>query len=598
MNNINITNFVFEKTKKRGKHHIIYYKNEDLSQWVGITWNEFSEKTRSIARALVALGVKEEDKIAICSQNTPQCLITDFANYANRAISVPMFATLSPTQIAYILNDAQIEILFVGDQKQFDNAVEAQKESPSLKKIIAFDNSVVFGECAIASRFSDLLLLGENNPDNDKIIQKRQKNASEDDLVNIIYTSGTTGNSKGVLITSGSIAETIRIHKLRIPMFKRGKSIAFLPLSHIFERLWTYLCLSTDVKVYLNAQPTEIQKVVAEVRPHYMCSVPRFWEKVSIGVNQKIDEMKPFMQALVAWAIAVGKDYNINHKRIGKKISLSLWLRYKIANGLIFNKLKKLLGIENGVMFPTAGAAMSDKQVVFFRSLGIPIYYGYGLTETNATVCCFPDENWTIGSIGTLMPDIQVRIGEDNEIQIKGKTITKGYYNRPKETAEAFIDGWLRTGDCGKLDGNTLTMTDRLKDLFKTSNGKYISPQAIETALTSDKYFEQAAVIGNNRNYVTAIIAPAIEPLKEFAKKNNLQYEHIEDLFKMEIVQKLYEEHIEAAQKDFASFEKIKKFRLIRCGFSIASGELTSTLKLRRAIIQQNYASLIEEMYE
>ncbi|MDR2684329.1 MAG: long-chain fatty acid--CoA ligase [Prevotellaceae bacterium] len=598
MNNINISNFVFEKAKQRGKHHILYYRNNELAQWVGITWNEFSEKTRSIARALVALDVKEEDRIGICTQNMPQCLIVDFAIYANRAISVPMFATLSSSQIAYILNDAQIEILFVGEQKQFDNAVEAMKESPSLKKIVAFDNSVDFRGCGCASYFSDLLLLGENNSDNDKIIKQRQKKSSEDDLVNIIYTSGTTGDSKGVMITSGSIAETMRIHKLRIPMYKRGKSIAFLPLSHIFERLWTYLCLSTGVKIYFNSQPAEIQRIVAEIRPHYMCSVPRFWEKVSIGVNQKIDEMKPFMQALVAWAIAVGKDYNINHKRIGKKISLSLWLRYKIANAFIFNKLKKTLGIENGVMFPTAGATMTEKQIIFFRSLGIPIYYGYGLTETNATVCCFPDQNWTIGSIGTLMPDVKAKIGEDNEILVKGKIITKGYYNRPKETAEAFIDGWFRTGDCGKLEGDTLTMTDRLKDLFKTSNGKYISPQAIETALTSDRYIEQVAVIGNNRNYVTAIIAPAIEPLKEFAAKNDLQYEHIEDLFKYNAVQQLFEERIEKAQNNFATFEKIKKFRLIRRSFSIESGELTSTLKLRRAVIQQNYASLIKEMYE
>jgi long-chain acyl-CoA synthetase len=328
-----------------------------------------------------------------------------------------------------------------------------------------------------------------------------------------------------------------------------------------------------------------------------MCSVPRFWEKVSIGVKQKINEFSPAKQALVAWGLAVGKDYNINNQRIGKKANFGLWLRYKIANKFIFSKLKKTLGIENGIMYPTAGATMNDKQINFFRSLGIPIYYGYGLTETNATVCCFPDTNWTVGSIGTLMPEVQVRIGEDNEILVKAKTVTTGYYNRPKETAEAFIDGWFKTGDCGKLEGNTLFMTDRLKDLFKTSNGKYISPQSIETCLTSDRYIEQAAVIGNNRNYVTAIISPAHEPLKEFAEKHNLLYEHIEDLFKMSEVQTFYRKIIAEAQKGFASFEQIKKFRLIRRSFSIESGELTSTLKLRRAVIQQNYASLIEEMY-
>ena len=600
MKEFNISNFVFEKAKKRGKHRILFYRNDSLAQWVGITWSEFAEKVKTVAQALLSLNVDEQENIGLCAQNMPQNMILDFANYSIRAVSVPMFATLSSSQIAYILNDAKIRILFVGEQMQYDNACEAMKESPTLEKIIVFDNGVDLRENKNAFYFSELLEIGEKLPENEKIIKKRQDNTSDDDLVNILYTSGTSGDSKGVMITSGSVVETMRIHNVRMGymMQKRARSIAFLPLSHVFERLWTYFCLFSDVKVYLNSQPTEIQRAVAEVRPHFMCSVPRFWEKVSIGVKQKINAMSPFMQAMVAWALALGKDYNINHQRIGKKAGFSLWLRYTIASKLIFSKLKKTLGIENGIMFPTAGASMSDKQVIFFRNIGIPIYYGYGLTETNATVCCFPDTNWTIGSIGTLMPDVQVRIGDDNEIQVKAKTITKGYYNRPQETTEAFIDGWFRTGDCGKLEGDTLTMTDRLKDLFKTSNGKYISPQAIESCLTSDRFIEQVAVIGNNRNYVTAIISPAHEPLKEFAQENFLQYERIEDLFEMPIVQKLFEDKIAEDQADFASFEKIKKFRLIRRSFSIESGELTSTLKLRRAVIQQNYSSLIEEMYD
>ena len=599
MKDFNISSFVFDKAKKRGKHRIIFYRNNSLAQWVGITWNEFAQKVQTIAQGLLSLNVGEQENIGLCAQNMPQNLILDFANYSIRAVSVPMFATLSASQIAYILNDAKIRILFVGEQMQYDNACGAMKESPTLEKIIVFDNNVNIKGNEKAVYFSDLLEMGEKHPENEKIIKQRQDNASDDDLVNILYTSGTSGNSKGVMITSGSVAESMRLHTIRMgeQMQKRARSLAFLPLSHVFERLWTYFCLFSDVKIYLNAQPTEIQRIITEVRPHFMCSVPRFWEKVSIGVKQKINEMSPFMQAMVAWALAVGKDYNINHQRVGKKASFSLWLRYSIANKLIFSKLKKTLGIENGIMYPAAGATMSDKQVIFFRSIGIPICYGYGLTETNATVCCYPVANWTIGSIGTLMPEVQVRIGDDNEIQVKGTTITKGYYNMPKETAEAFIDGWFRTGDCGKLEGGALIMTDRLKDLFKTSNGKYISPQAIETCLTSNRFIEQAAVIGNNRNYVTAIISPAHEPLKEFAKENNLQYERIEDLFEMPIVQKLYEEKIAEDQADFASFEKIKKFRLIRRSFSIESGELTSTLKLRRAVIQQNYSSLIEEMY-
>jgi long-chain acyl-CoA synthetase len=546
---------------------------------------------------MVAIEVEQEDNIGLCAQNMPQNVIVDFAAYANRAVVVPMFATLSPSQVTYILNDARIKLLFVGEQMQFDCALEALKETPLLKKIIVFDNSVDLRGCEIASYFSDLFLVGDEHPENEKIVNKRQKNHSEDDLANIIYTSGTSGNSKGVMITAANISEAMRVHKERIFMQKGTRSLAFLPMSHIFERLWTYFCFFTDVKVYFNQNPADVQRTIVEVRPHYMCSVPRFWEKVYIGVKQKINEFKPFKKAMVAWAVAVGEDYNINHKRIDKKASLSLWFRYAISDMLIYSKLKKILGIENGILYPAAGAAMSEKQIRFFRSIGIPVCYGYGLTESNATVCCFPYTGYTLGSIGTLMPDIQVRIGEDNEILLKGKTITCGYYNRPQETADAFIDGWFKTGDMGKLEGNTLFMTDRLKDLFKTSNGKYISPQAIETAITSDPYMDQVAVIGNNRNYVTAIISPKMDLLEEFAQKNNLQYEHIEEIFDNNLVKQLFEEKISAALVDFASFEKIRKFRLIRRSFSIESGELTSTLKLRRAVIQQNYASLIEEMY-
>lgn len=595
---MNLATFVTDKAHKRGKHNILYYKVPSLDQWNSLTWTELEQKVDIIAKALVALDVEEQDNIGVISQNMPQNIIVDFASYANRAVVVPMFATLSPSQISYIVNDADIKLLFVGEQPQFDAVLEAVKGENPVKRIVVFDETVDLRGCKMAFYFSDLFKTGEQNAENAKIVRQRQKRSSKDDLVNILYTSGTTGNSKGVMLSNENITEAIRINTDRLKLKRRAKSIAFLPMSHIFERLWVYLCLFNDVKVYLNIQPGNIQQTIKEVRPNYMCAVPRFWEKVFIGVNQKIEEYTPFKKALVAWAIAVGKIYNIEYLRIGKKPPLSIRLRYKIAHTLIFSKLKKILGIENAIFFPVAGAAMSDKQASFFISIGIPILYGYGLTETSATVCCYPFRNYTIGSIGTLMPDIQVRIGDDNEIQVKGKTITKGYYKRPQETQEAFVDGWFRTGDMGKLEGDTIYMTDRLKDLFKTSNGKYISPQAIEISLTSDPYIEQVAVIGNNRNYVTAIISPSMALLETFAKQNNLQYERIEEILQHPLVVALFEERISALQADFASFEKIKKFRLIKRNFSIESGELTSTLKLKRAVIQQNYAALIDEMYE
>ena len=594
---MNIATFIADKAKKRGKHPALFYKDISVNQWNSITWAELEVKVSTIARALVALDVEEQDNIGVISQNMPQGIITDFAAYANRAAVVPMFATLSPSQIAYILKDAGIKLLFVGEQPQYDAVLEALKEENCVKRIVVFDESIDLRDCSISCRFSDLFRTGEENADKEKIVAKRRKNASKDDLANIIYTSGTTGSPKGVMISHENIAEAIRMNTERLRLKQGATSMAFLPMSHIFERMWTYLCMNNNVKVYLNQHPSDIQTAIKEVHPCYMCAVPRFWEKVFIGVRQKIDEYSPFRKALITWAIAVGKIYNIDYKRIGKRPSIAVWIRYKVAHKLAFSKLKKILGIENGIFFPVAGAAMSNKQATFFLSIGIPILYGYGLTETTATVCCYPFYNYTIGSIGTVLPDVHVRIGDDNEIQIKGKTVTQGYYQRPQETAEAFIDGWFRTGDMGKLEGETLYMTDRLKDLFKTSNGKYVSPQAIEIALTADPYIEQVAVFGNNRNYVTAIISPSMPLLEKFAKENNIRYDRIEETFDNPLVQKLFEEKIAAMQADFASFEKVKKFRLIRRSFSIESGELTSTLKLKRAVIQQNYAALIEDMY-
>ena len=470
--------------------------------------------------------------------------------------------------------------------------------SKYLKRIIVFDNHVNLKGEQRASYFSDFINTGDNKA-NHAEVEKRKNAAKESDLALLLYTSGTTGEPKGVMLPHSCILEAMRIHDIRITSVSRhDKSVCFLPLSHVFERGWTYFCFCKEIKIYLNLNPSDILQTIKEIRPTVMCNVPRFWEKVAIGVQEKITEMKPFQKGLVAWALAVGKNYNIDHVRIGKKSSPLLWLRYQIANIFIFNKLKKVIGIENGNIFPTAGAAMEEQLIVFFRSLGIPIVYGYGLTETMATVSCFNYSGYKFGSVGEVMPDVKVKIGDDNEILVKGKTVTSGYYKKPEATKEAFIDGWFRTGDAGKLDGNHLILIDRIKDLFKTSNGKYIAPQQIETRLGADPYIDQIAVIGNERNFVTAIIAPSLERLKAFAKKNNIAYERIEDLLENEQVYRFYEGRIAEGQKDMAKFEQIKKFKLIKKGFSIESGELTSTLKLRRAVIQHNYKALIDSMYD
>ncbi|MDO4191275.1 MAG: long-chain fatty acid--CoA ligase [Bacteroidales bacterium] len=597
MSQFHFSTMVFDKAKKYAKHQILFYRDELTSAWRGITWGEMADCVMSTAKALVEVGVAEHDCVGICSQNMIECLMADFANYANRAVSVPLYATLSPEQIKYCVNDSQMKLLFVGEQLQFDNVLEVIDQLPSLVQIVVFEPKTDLKGCKKAVYFTDFLHQGQTEQ-NEEIVCLRQKAATLDDLAIVMYTSGTTGNPKGTMLLHSALHECMHIHDMRIKMPKNNTSLAFLPLSHIFERGWTYFCMYKNTKVYLNRRPSEITKILKEVKPNMMCNVPRFWEKVAIGVKEKIETFSPFMKGVVTWSIDVGKRYNIDVIRVGKHASPLLWFRYLIANNLVFRKLRKAIGIENGILFPVAGAAMDEKLIAFFRCLGIPMMYGYGLSETCASVCCYPYKNYTFGSIGDLMPNVQVRIGDDNEIQVKAKTVTVGYYNKPEETAAAFTeDGWFRTGDAGRLEGKTLFFVDRIKDLFKTSNGKYISPQLIETKLGGDKYIEQVAVIGNNRNFVTAIIAPALEPLKTFAQEHGITYQRIEELLAHPKIIQLIAERIEENQKEFASFEKIKRFRLIKKGFSIESGELTSTLKIRRAVIQQNYAALINEMY-
>ena len=595
---IHFSKLVAAKAKKQANRVALYYRDYSVAKWVEITWRELHEKVERVARALVSLGVKEEDRVAICSQNMPQALMVDFANYANRAISVPMYATASVQQIEYIINDAEIEVLCVGEQIQYDNALEVIKNSKFLKHIVVFDPSVDLKGESRAMYFEDFMRKGDDLS-LQKTVEKRTKAATDDDLAIIMYTSGTTGESKGVMLPHSCLLEAMRIHDQRLVHVKRSDtSMAFLPLTHIFERAWTYFCLWEDVKVYLNQRPSDIQNTLKEVRPTMLCAVPRFWEKIAAGVQLKIDTFSPFKKAMVAWALAVGEEYNIGYRKDQKCAPLGLSIRYKIADRLIFSTLKKVVGLDRGRLFPVAGAALDDKLAKFFVSLGLPIMYGYGLTETTATVCCYPYHNYVIGSMGTIMPDVQVKIGEDGEILVKGKTVCSGYYKKPEINANSFIDGWFRTGDAGKLvDGKHLYMTDRLKDLFKTSNGKYIAPQQIETILGGDVFIEQVAVIGNNRNYVTAIIAPNIEAIKGYAEQNGIKYEYVDELMDNPQICKMMEERIANLQKDMAPYEKIKKFRMIKRGFTIESGELTSTLKLRRAVILQNYAAMIEEMY-
>lgn len=571
-------------------------------EWVAHTWKEFATDVDNAAYALETLGIGPADKLAIFSANCPEMLVTDFASYRNRAVPVALYATSSLEQVEYIVNDAGARIAFAGDQKQFDILCKIFDNCPKLERIVAFHKDIVVNPTdKRCMTFEALLGLGaaSSNLCRDEVA-RRSRQAEAEDLATLIYTSGTTGEPKGAMLSHSCFDAALKIHRDYLTMLsERDTSLSFLPMSHIFEKAWTYLCLYIGIEVFINPNPKEIQNAMKEVRPSTMCSVPRFWEKAYAAIQEKLSKASGLRKKIILKALRVGADRNLNYVRLGKKVPTFLELQYKYLDKKVLSTIRRAMGVENGNLFPTAGAPLSNNIVEFFRAIGVPIVIGYGLSETTATVSCFPSVGYQIGTVGTPIPNVQVRIGEDNEIQVKGPTVMLGYYNRPAETERSFTDdGWFRTGDAGYINSNgAIVLTERIKDLFKTSNGKYIAPQAIESRLGEDRFIEQVAVIGDNRKYVSAIIIPAFEALKEYAQRHKIDFKNIEDLVNNSEIKKFFAERIERLQRGLAGFEKIKKFTLLPNEFTIENGELTNTLKLRRPIINRHYANEIEAMY-
>ena len=603
MNNMtyhHLSVLVHRRAEKYGDKVALKYRDYETSQWIPITWNQFSQTVRQVANALIELGVQEEENIGIFSQNKPECLYVDFGAFANRAVTIPLYATSSPAQAQYIINDAQIRYIFVGEQFQYDAAFSVFGFCQSLQQLIIFDRAVVRDPRDMTSiYFDEFLETGKGLPNND-IVEERTSRASDDDLANILYTSGTTGEPKGVMLHHSNYMEAFRIHDIRlVDMSDQDVSMNFLPLTHVFEKAWTYLCIHKGVQICINLRPVDIQTTIKEIRPTLMCSVPRFWEKVYAGVQEKIAQETGLKKAMMLDAIKVGKIHNIDYLRKGKTPPLMNQLKYKFYEKTVYALLKKTIGIENGNFFPTAGAAVPDEICEFVHSVGINMLVGYGLTESTATVSCFLNQGYEIGSVGTVMPDVEVKIGEENEILLRGKTITKGYYKKAEATAAAIDkDGWFHTGDAGYLKGDQLYLTERIKDLFKTSNGKYVSPQALETKLAIDRYIDQIAIIADQRKFVSALIVPVYGFVKDYAKEKGIEYKNMEELLQHPKILGLFRARIDTLQQQFAHYEQVKRFTLLPEPFSMERGELTNTLKLKRPIVAKNYKEVIDKMYE
>ena len=597
-----LSQLVHQHASRFGDQEALKIHDKSTGVWTSISWEDFSKKIIAVARSMCHTGVKPQSNIGIYSQNMVECLYIDFGAFANRAAVVPMYATSSVPQITYMIDEAEIQLLFVGEQQQYDNAWQVFQTSSFLKQIVILDNSVTKAPMDKTSIYFDFFSSPKNRSSQDMIaVDKRMKEARNEDTAHIIYTSGTSGEPKGAVLTHSNYMETFKLHDMRLSYLpQRFLSISFLPLAHIFEKAWSIYCLHRGCTIAINLDPKEITTAIKEIKPEAMCSVPRFWEKVYAGVQEKIENSNFILKAIYTNAINTGRKYNLDYINNRKKPPLFLKWKFNFYANVVYSKLKKVLGMENGLIFPCAGAMLSEKIITFLRSVNIPLVYGYGLTETTATVCCFPPIEFELETVGKVMPEIEVRIGEDNEIQVKGKTIMSNYHKKPVETAAAFTeDGWFRTGDAGSLtERQGIILTDRIKDLYKTSNGKYIAPQQLESRLMDDKYIESAIVIGDQKKYVTALIIPAIEELRKFASEQGVLFENYKDLCCNRTIIELYETRIGAIQNEFANYEQIKRFTLLPEPFTINTGELTNTLKMKRVFIAEKFKEIIDKMYD
>ena len=598
--NCHLSVLVHEQAKQYGDREEVIYKDFGGSEWKSVTWNQLSATVRQVSNALLNLGVKVQENIGIFSNNCLQYLYCDFGAWGVRAVTIPFYATSSEQQIQFMVNDASVRFLFVGEQEQYDKAHRIFALCPTLERIIIFDKTVrISSHDPNALYFEDFLKLGEGLPRQSEV-ETLLKQASLDDLANILYTSGTTGDSKGVMLSHEQYYAALKGNQEVVPVGEDDRVLNFLPFAHIFEKGWALLGMSVGARMIINTYPQEVQQSMRETHPTSMSSVPRFWEKVYTGVMEKIDNAGALQRKIFQNALRVGRKHNIEYLSRGKRPPLMLHLEYEAIDKTLFSMVRKELGLTNPNIFPTAGAAISPNIEEFVHAIGLNMVAGYGLTESLATVSCDQlDKVYTIGSVGRPLSVVDVKISDEGEVLLKGKTITKGYYNRPDLNDSTFTaDGYFRTGDCGYLKDGELFLTERIKDLFKTSNGKYIAPQMIESRLLVDKYIDQIAIIADQRKFVSALIIPEYRLLEEYARQKGIPFESREDLCANEQIHSMMWERIETLQQQLAHYEQVKRFTLIAHHFSMENGELTNTLKLKRRVINENYKEEIEKMYE
>jgi len=564
-------------------------------EWQAVSWRALGLAMDGCAQALIRAGHQPGEMVGICARNMPEWTQADLGILAARGVSVPIYPTSTLDQVGYILRDAGIRLLFVGEQPQFDRALELL-DAGEISRIVALDRAVNLRGCREAGHFGDFIAK-PGDPQTEQEFRRRESLYRADDLLTLIYTSGTTGEPKGVMLDFANIAACFEMHDRRIRLGEDDVSLCMLPLSHVFERVWTYYVLYRGAENVYIRDPQQVMDVIEEVRPTVMCAVPRLYEKAYAAIQARVAKAPPLRRALFAWARRVGNEA-VERRQAGGALPPFLAIQRALADRLVFRALRARFGGRTRLL-PVAGARLADDVNLFFQAMGFDIKYGYGLTETTATVCCYEDARFKLGSIGTALDGIEVKLGERNELLVRAPTVMRGYYNKPEATRAVMTDdGFLRTGDAGSVDADGhIYFVERIKELMKTSYGQYVAPQLVEGTLGKDPFIEQIAVVADARHFVSALIVPSFESLEEYARSINLQYHSKADLLRHSAVVEFFEARIQALQQELARFQQVKKFTLLPRAFSVEMGELTPTMKLRRSIIEANYRDEIEGMY-
>lgn len=574
----------------------VRYKKD--GRYTPISWNEMQNMVTKVGLGLISLGINSEDKVGIFSENCWQWIVADLATLSIGAADAPIYATNSSAEAAYIINDSGAKVVFVSDKEHLDSILSIKNMISHLKYIITFDPIKTRGDDIIS--LDDLMHRGEAVKDK-SIFEKRMNAINPDNLATLIYTSGTTGQPKGVMLTHSNFHANVLQAYASHPMINHlDESLALLPLSYSLGRTVSlYLMLHIGAVINLAESFATVLENMQETRPTLVASVPSLFEKLYSGIKTKADKAAPLKKKLFEWALTVSDravDYLVQHKPLPPTIKI----QYDVAEAVVFSKLRSTLGLDRIKVFISGGGALTTEIDRFFNGIGVPVHNGYGLTETTPVTNVNRFDVFEFGSVGPALPDTRVMIAQDGEILIKGPQVMKGYYNKPDDTKSVFTqDGWFMTGDIGEIDERgCLHITDRKKDIIVTAGGKNIAPQNIENTLVSDLFIEQSVVIGEGKKYLSALIVPNFTELSNYSNKHGISFDSPEDLVKKPEIVSFYNDKLKMLMKDYSRVEQIRRFTILPKEFSIETGELTPTLKIKRKVVSQNFAHEIEGMYK